>query len=678
MMFAAMSLYAGIAAAQPAQGTLQSLEAQYIDLKNIITDPGNVHKVYISFGKHVFQGELHNDNLTLSAREIYDIAHRVMDEMGIPEGFFGRVKYDQEEWERTNGALDWGLIVGDALTMAGVIPGHVGTAAGIAADAINYYRGQTSGSDVTASQASNLGTAALGYLGKQQTGAGVLASAAGDIMGAAGSANSVYSALAAEWHLIDYLTEHHVLDGFLDRHPLEKLIEDELKLYDFYMTVNMEILKLLESRSSLSGWKVDVSRQDNDPDATLFGADAPQAWMLECHLQAVARLDTRKKDPRDYQATYQGELTLKIENNTSWFDSQFKDKVLMNPQLPFAMVRNFLSTNDHTVIPTRLEKTMSVTNFTIDIISSDGMYSGGFEGEVNRRLLLDKAKSDFVLAHTVEMALEYGAWNNGSLNMPGIAATENIKFAFSSTQVNDSLDPRLLISDQENKGFISLRGVSSMDYSEEVTKVQLVKGTQTVVTDPAVYADLKRKASFRVMPIARTSVQGVPSRKGADDQPEAVQLMSSDNDEYPLQWTDWRSNVRPEYAGFLEGNNHEIPAEYAWLAPDGLKEDDYVEVNNGDVHVDLNGYPETTFQKYVDLFKAHGFTDVQTDDTSFGYRMWEARNAAGNRQCCIVRMGAGKFQVSIEKCLTDEEVMESLLKKAGVDKWQDILKMINE
>jgi len=699
------------AMAQPVQGTLASLDGQYIDVDKLITDAGNTHKAAMRFGKHLFIGELHNDDLYLTERDVYDIAHRVMDQMGLPAGFFGRVKNDLAEWERTNGPLDWGLICRDALSIAGVIPGNVGTALGLASDALGLYQDSMSGSEFVTSQAGNLGTAALGKLGNATTGAGLLASRAGNVLGKIGNVNNYYSALMAEWHLIDYLTEHHYLDGLLDRHPLEQLMEDLLKEYDFYMTTNVEILKLLESRVTLSGWKFDISAMDLDPDKKLFGGDIPQAWTLECHLEAVAMLSTQKKDPRDYQATYQGILKLTVENNTSWFDRQFKDKVLMSPELPFKDVQQILSTNDETLENTSLGKVISVPNFTVDIISSDGEYSGSYEGDIRKDILFDNMTTSFNLAHLVEMKLEYGAYSQGEMNMSGIHAEEDIKFSFSSTEVNESFDPRLLISNQDNHG-VYTTAMRMVDYSGQVTTVRLVNGVQTVVTDPAVYIDLKRPAKMYVAALKKKSIptpvsMSAPSKPGtksvggaltpvakpnsvaasdslvltlpypdADDFPYVKYL--PDYEELPLQWTEWRSNLGSQASAFFAAFGGDVPSEYSWILPKGLTEKDIMDTENGDLHIYLTSYPDSEFDALVSRFKAHGFTNIVSDEVALGYKMWEARNAAGNRQAAVIRTGAGKFQVSIEKCQSDEEVMMEMMKKAGVSNMKEIMKMINK
>jgi len=706
-------LSCGLAVAQPAQGTLASLDGQYIDVDKLITDAGNTHKAAMRFGKHLFVGELHNDDLYLTERDVYDIAHRVMDQMGLPAGFFGRVQYDLSEWERTNGPLDWGLICRDALSIAGVIPGNVGTALGLASDALGLYQDAMSGSEFITSQAGNLGTAALDKLGKATTGAGLLASRAGNVLGKIGNINNYYSALMAEWHLIDYLTEHHYLDGLLDRHPLENLMADLLKEYDFYMTTNVEILKLLESRATLSGWKFDISARNLDPDKKLFGGDIPQAWTLECHLEAVARLDTKAKDPRDYQATYQGTLDLTIENNTSWFDRQFKDKVLMSPELPFKDVQQILSTNDKTIEKTSLGKVISVPNFTVDIISSDGLYSGSYESDIRKDILFDNMTTSFNLAHLVDMKLEYGAYSKGEMSISGIKAEEDIKFSFSSTEVNESFDPRLLISNQDNHG-VYTTALGMTDYSGKVTTVQLVNGVQTVVTDPAVYIDLKRPAKMYVAKLKTKSAPtplsmsasprpGTKSLGGAvtpvakpststdsDSTTETKELMYTDPngfpdvkylpdyEELPLQWKQWRSNLGKQSSAFFASLGSDLPSEYSWILPKGLTEKDILDTENGDLHIYLTSYPDSEFDALVSRFKAHGFNNIVTDEVAFGYKIWEARNVAGNRQAAVIRIGEGKLQVSIEKCQSDDEVMMEIMKKAGVGNMKEIMKMINK
>ncbi|MCQ2148586.1 MAG: hypothetical protein MJZ16_13900 [Bacteroidales bacterium] len=659
------TLVCGSANAQQSRaGTLQSLADQDIDLTKLITDASSTHKVYVTFGGHTFQGEIHNDDLYLTEKDVYNVAHKVMDRMNIKPGFFRRVKHDQAEWARTGGPMDWTPIIQDCLTIGGVIPGTAGTVSSMAADAIGVQQGTTSASDGLTNLASTVSMSALEDLGASS----VLAAGAHSALGDISQINSIYSALMASSHLSDYLIEHHVMDGIFDWDPLSKLMEDELRLYDFYLTTNVEILKLLEKRSSMSGWKLDISRAENSFEKRVFGITCPQLWHLECHMKAVARLSAGKTDPRDYQATYQGLFKLTIENDMSSFDQEFKQKVVLSENLPFAPYKIWFDAEDQTLSPSTLEKEINIPNFTIDIKSNDGTFMGGHEANFKMDFLLSASETGFNVNHVIDMLFDGAAWNEGILTIPGAYGKLNFSMNTKSSSSNKGLDLNLIFTSKQAIEFVQFP-LSHYDYSD-LLDAATPGGTDLVVTDRGVYSDLKKAGTIKVEPLKKAITVGtksaetsVTSALAKNATPKAVQ------EEDDIVWPEW--TLSEEVQEMINSYTKEVPSEYTWLLPEGGSKDTSIRVMGKDLLIEMKKGSDAKYDEFVSRLKAHGFTEPVSDGVQSGMKMWEARTADGKKQCAVMQNGE-KISVSIEK--VEKIPSPDSIKEDKEEEFDDLLK----
>lgn len=103
----------------------------------------------------------------------------------------------------------------------------------------------------------------------------------------------------------------------------------------------------------------------------------------------------------------------------------------------------------------------------------------------------------------------------------------------------------------------------------------------------------------------------------------------------------------------------------SWLLPDDEKDVAKLSIASAEgVSISVRDAGDV-YGKYIQRFRSHGFTcDVKVSEV-YGMKMFEARNANGDRQCAVVNMGDGNYNVSIEKILTDAEVQADLKKRTG-------------
>lgn len=125
-----------------------------------------------------------------------------------------------------------------------------------------------------------------------------------------------------------------------------------------------------------------------------------------------------------------------------------------------------------------------------------------------------------------------------------------------------------------------------------------------------------------------------------------------------------------DFAQYYQSNQEpdgEWAAALKWMLPEGLVDGkDSMEVSDESISIDLFGRTDVNFSKLAQRLKAHGFTADANEETAFGVHLYEAHNAEGNRQCAVSDFGNNHYQITIEKCQTDEEVMRSLLERAGM------------
>lgn len=97
-----------------------------------------------------------------------------------------------------------------------------------------------------------------------------------------------------------------------------------------------------------------------------------------------------------------------------------------------------------------------------------------------------------------------------------------------------------------------------------------------------------------------------------------------------------------------------------WLLPESDKDSaQLAEASAAGIYIDVKA-DGNAYGKYVQRFKSHGFNSGANETEMSGMKLFEARNAEGNRQGAVLRYEDGSLTVSIETSMTDEELMNEI------------------
>ena len=496
--------------AQMPTNDIDRLEAQGVDFDRIITSSDCRIPVEITIGERLFKGELHLDDVRLTEKDVVKAIKEAWAEMGrdyADQGGFGAgfLLYTADYDTRFNlGPVDWPFVIASICQMAAVVPGPVGTTAGIAGDLISLGAGMSSVGEVYLSQSGQAASSALGSIKPQGlfsvAGAGT-ANAAGKILGSVNYVSGVISAAQAGSKLYKYL-ESRGLNEPDD--PLTKSIENHMKVEDFYWRCNQKIYRIIQDKGKGKEWSVDFDSYDNDLKKTLFGCMAPQTWHLEMNLKRRVSY-SKTKDVRDWQGQYQGDFKITIDHAMYWFDDEFCQKVVFNKQaLPFGelsdsgffIVKDKYGRGDDASV---LFKQLSGQRYTLDLVGSDGTRCGGFECKLLLGGLTDKTKVH--INHEVTLVPDVGPVKEGKTDVPMLAKGEaSFKLKFKQGLENNLRNVQVIIYDSEQKDVINWMndGVVWIGEQFKQNMGEFAPDNTIIMNDRSIFSDLKDRPNFKV------------------------------------------------------------------------------------------------------------------------------------------------------------------------------------
>ena len=215
LILALLLLLAGVRlSAQMPRTDMERLAYQDVDFNRVITSADTEVPVLVTIGRYQFDGMLQLEDVYLSEKEIVKVIKEVWaeidrdykDDGGFGPGFLGYAKHYASQFDLSPN-IDWPFVIANICQMATVVPGAVGTTAGIAADIINMTSGKTTMGDFVTAQgytAANmaLGTEAFGLFGAASVGMG---KAAKGILSGVNVVNGVFNVVNSGVAMLDYI-----------------------------------------------------------------------------------------------------------------------------------------------------------------------------------------------------------------------------------------------------------------------------------------------------------------------------------------------------------------------------------------------------------------------------------------------------------------------------------------
>ena len=498
-------LIGATALAQMPRTDMERLAYQDVDFNRVLTNTDNEVPVLITIGRYQFDGMLQLEDVTLSDKEIVKVIKDVWAQMdrdyaddgGFGPGFLGYAKHYASQFDLSPD-INWPFVISNICQMATVVPGGVGTAAGIAADIINVSSGTTTMGDFFSAQGVNaansaLGSEAFGLFGPTSVGMGKMA---GSILGKINYANNVLNAYNSGKALMDYFDRK----GYLrDDDPVTQCLKNQMKIEDFYWRINKRLYQMIQEKGKGKTWKLVFDSFDNDLSKTLFGCMAPQTAHLVINMECIQRTGPTK-DVRDWQGLYRGEFKLMLSHGMYYFDKEFKEKVVLNGDvLPFKRLASsgFFLVEDSIGEEAEVYKELSTKRYELLLTGKNNSRLGGYEHNYSLGGLPDKTYVK--IDHVVDLKPEVGPVHEGIVDMPGLVHSEaNFCLKFKQGTESNLRNLQVIVYDPNTTDFITFTN-SGVTWLGQQFKSNIVQEDNTIImTDRDLFKELRNGYKIKI------------------------------------------------------------------------------------------------------------------------------------------------------------------------------------
>ena len=505
LILALLLLLAGVRlSAQMPRTDMERLAYQDVDFNRVITSADTEVPVLVTIGRYQFDGMLQLEDVYLSEKEIVKVIKEVWaeidrdykDDGGFGPGFLGYAKHYASQFDLSPN-IDWPFVIANICQMATVVPGAVGTTAGIAADIINMTSGKTTMGDFVTAQgytAANmaLGTEAFGLFGAASVGMG---KAAKGILSGVNVVNGVFNVVNSGVAMLDYIKRK----GYLQpEDPFTKCLENQMRIEDFYWRINKRLYQMIQDKGRGKKWKLTFDSFDNDLNKTLFGCSAPQTAHLVIDMECIERLGPTK-DVRDWQGVYRGEFKLSLTHGMDYFDKQFKNNVVMNGDaLPFHALASsgMFLVEDSVGEMAKLYKELSTARYELVLVGKDGTRTGGYEHNYSLGGLPDKTLVK--IDHLVDLKPEIGVVHEGVVDVPMVVHSDaNFCLKFKQGTESNLRNLQVIVYDPNKTDVINW--ANGETWINKQFQTDPVHGDNTIImTDRDIFKELRNGYKIKI------------------------------------------------------------------------------------------------------------------------------------------------------------------------------------